>query len=301
MTRLMVWYGQLTTQRRLWAKGALLAGGAALWLLAFLLLPALAMAAISFMRRGPYGEIQWQLTLENYRRLLGYGLMEWSADYLLILGRSLVVASVTTVLCVVLAYPLAFFIASRARRTRALLLGLVMVPFCTNLVIRAYGWMLLLSHEMLPARLAQAAGLVPAGTGLYPSALAVFLGMVTSDLPFAVLPIYTNVERLDWSLVEAARDLYAPRRRVFLHAILPQTLPGLAAALILTFIPAMGAFVVPDLLGGAKYMLVGNLIQQQFGASRDWPFGAAVSVALLVLTLAGLFLLRRRGKGVAVQ
>lgn len=298
MSRLVIWYGQLTTRRRLWTKGALLAGGAALWLLAFLLLPALVMAALGFTKRGPYGEVQWQFTLENFRRLLGYGLMEWSADYLLILGRSIWVALVTTVLCLLLAYPLAFFIAGRSRRTRAALLGLVMVPFCTNLVIRAYGWMLLLGHQMPPARLAQLAGFLPPDTGLYPGALAVFLGMVTSDLPFAVLPLYTSVERLDWSLVEAARDLYAPRRRVFLHAILPQTLPGLTAAIILTFIPAMGAFVVPDLLGGAKYMLVGNLIQQQFGASRDWPFGATVSLALLVLTLIGLFLFRgREGAG----
>jgi spermidine/putrescine transport system permease protein len=105
------------------------------------------------------------------------------------------------------------------------------------------------------------------------------------------------VERLDWSIVEAAQDLYASKWRIFFHAILPQTLPGLATAIILTFIPAMGAFVVPDLLGGAKYMLVGNLIQQQFGASRDWPFGAAVSFGLMVLTLVGLFLLRARNKG----
>jgi spermidine/putrescine transport system permease protein len=121
--------------------------------------------------------------------------------------------------------------------------------------------------------------------------------MVSSFLPFAALPLYTSVERLDWSLVEAARDLYASRWREFRHAILPQTLPGLTVAVILTFIPAMGMFVVPDLLGGARTMLVGNVIQQQFGASRDWPFGAMISLGLMALTLAGLFLLRRYGKG----
>jgi spermidine/putrescine transport system permease protein len=293
VTRLLVWYGQLTTRPRLWARGALLVGGAIAWLVAFLALPLLVMSAIGFMRRGSYGEIEWTFTLENFRRLAGYGILGWSADYLWILGRSLWIAFVTTGLCLLLGYPLAFFIASRRRVTRYLLLGLVMVPFCTNLVIRAYGWMLLLGHQSLAARLAQMAGLVEPGMGLYPSALAVYLGMVSSDLPFAVLPLYASVERLNWSLVEAAQDLYASRRRVFLQAILPQTLPGLAAAVILTFIPAMGAFVIPDLLGGAKCMLVGNLIQQQFGASRDWPFGAAVSLALLVLTLAGLFMLRR--------
>ena len=117
--------------------------------------------------------------------------------------------------------------------------------------------------------------------------------MVTSYLPFTVLPIYTNIERMDWSIVESAQDLYASRWRIFTQAILPQTLPGLSVALILTFIPALGSFVVPDLLGGAKFMLLGNLIQQEFNAARDWPFGAAVSFGLMLLTLAGLFALRR--------
>lgn len=278
---LLIWYGRLVTRRRLMGEGALLALGSVLWITLLLALPLLVMVALAFAQRGPYGEICWTFTTENFRRLAGHSILgDWSADYLLILGRSVWVAAVATVLCLALAYPLAFFIASRSRLTRALLLGLVIVPFCTNLVIRTYGWMLLL-------------GLTPLEAGLYPGEFAVFVGMVTSELPFALLPLYAVVERLDWSLVEAAQDLYASRTRVFLHAILPQTLPGLAAATILTFIPAMGAFVVPDLLGGAKYWLVGNLIQQQFGASRDLPFGAAVSLALLALTLLGLLLLRR--------
>jgi spermidine/putrescine transport system permease protein len=278
---LLIWYGRLVTRRRLTGEGTLLALGSILWVTLLLALPLLAMVALSFAQRGDYGEVRWEFTLGNFRRLAGYGLLGgWSANYLLILARSVWVAAVTTALCVGLSYPLAFFIASRSRATRAVLLALVIVPFCTNLVIRTCGWMMLL-------------GLIPLKAGLYPGAFAVFVGMVTSELPFALLPLYAVVERLDWSLVEAAQDLYASRPRVFLHAILPQTLPGLAAATILTFIPAMGAFVVPDLLGGARYWLVGNLIQQQFGGSGDLPFGAAVSLALLVLTLAGLFLLRR--------
>ena len=280
---LLIWYGRLVTRRRLMGEGTLLALGPILWITLLLVLPLLAMVALAFAQSGAYGEIRWHFTLGNFRRLAGFGLLdEWSANYLLILARSVWVAAVTTVLCLVLSFPLAFFIASRSRATRAVLLGLVIVPFCTNLVIRTFGWMMLL-------------GLTPLEAGLYPGPFAVFVGMVTSELPFALLPLYAVVERLDWSLVEAAQDLYASRTRVFLHAILPQTLPGVAAATILTFIPAMGAFVVPDLLGGAKYWLVGNLIQQQFGVSRNLPFGAAVSLALLVLTLAGLFLFRRRG------
>jgi spermidine/putrescine transport system permease protein len=298
LTKLLIWYGELTTQRRLYGWGGMFLVWALVWLTIFLVLPSLVLMAVSFAGRGPYGELIWTFSMDNFKRLAGYGILGWSADYLLILWRSIWVAGVTTALALLLAYPLAFFIAARPPRTRYIWLALVIIPFCTNLVIRTYAWMLILAQQMPPARLAQGLGLIPADTALYPSEFAVYLGMVSSFLPFTVLPLYTNVERLDWSIVEAAQDLYASKLRIFVHAILPQTLPGLATAVILTFIPAMGAFVVPDLLGGAKYMLVGNLIQQQFGASRDWPFGAAVSFGLMVLTLIGLFILRRRNKGV---
>jgi hypothetical protein len=137
--------------------------------------------------------------------------------------------------------------------------------------------------------------LIGPSEALYPSTLAVYIGMVSNSLPFAVLPLYTNVEKLDWALVEASRDLYAGSVRVFFHAIFPQTLPGLVTAVILTFIPAMGAFVIPDLLGGGKTWMLGNLIQHQFGVSRDFPFGAAVSLVLTFLTMVGLLVLRRSG------
>jgi spermidine/putrescine transport system permease protein len=298
MNGLLIWYGELTTAGRLWRRGLLLGMWGAAWLLALLVLPSLVLVAVAFAERGPEGEIVWALTLENFSRAMGFGLMGWSADYLWILARTAWIALVTTVAAVALSYPLAFFIAGRPQRTRYLWLALVIIPFCTNLVIRTYAWMLILSSSTPPARLARWIGLLPPDTGLYPGSLAVYLGMVSTFLPFAALPLYTSIERLDGSLVEAARDLYASRRRVFLHAILPQTLPGLTVALILTFIPAMGMFVVPDLLGGARTMLVGNVIQQQFGPSRDLPFGATMSLGLMALTLVGLFLLRRYGRGV---
>lgn len=298
MTGWMVWYGHLSTSRRLRLTGMLLLSGSMVWLLTLLVLPFLVVAVMAFAGRSQYGEVRWAFTLENMWRLLGFGILEWSADYLLILARSVWVALVTTAVAVLLSYPLAFFIAARKPATRYVLLGLIIVPFCTNLVVRTYAWMLILGPGMPLTWLAQHLALVPPGQALYPGAFAVYLGMVGTFLPFAILPLYTNVERLDWSIVEAAQDLYASRTRIFMHALLPQTLPGLTAGIILTFIPAMGAFVVPDLLGGAKYMLVGNLIQQQFGPSRDWPFGSAVSLALMILTLAGLFLLGRWGKEV---
>lgn len=300
MNKLIIWYGELTTRGRLRLRGLMFLVVPLLWLTVLLLLPSLVLAGLGFARRGDEGQVVWDFSTRNFERLAGFGRFGWTADYLIILGRSTMLALVTTLVSIVLSYPLAFFIAARPKRTRYLWLAAVVIPFCTNLVIRTYAWMLVLSAQMPAARIAAWLGLIPADTGLYPSPGAVCLGMVSSFLPFAVLPLYTSVERLDWSIVDAAHDLYGGRVRIFLHAILPQTLPGLSVAIILTFIPAMGVFVVPDLLGGSNYMLVGNLIQQQFGASRDWPFGAAVSLALMVLTLVGLFVLRRSGREVDV-
>jgi len=293
---ILIWFGELTTRRHLLKRGMLLLMPGMLWLMLFLVLPGLVLVLVSVITRGAYGQLEWVLTLENYRRLAGFSLFGWTADYLMILWRSAVVAFVTTLVSVLLSYPLCFFIAGRPQRTRYLWLTLVIIPFWTNMVIRTYAWFLILSPQMPIARLAAYLGIIAQGAPLYPNAFAVYLGMVSIFLPFVTLPLYASVERLDWSLVEAAKDLYASPVSVFTQAILPQTMPGLSVGIILTFVPAMGVFVVPDLLGGAKYMLVGNLIQQQFGPSRDWPFGAAISMGLMVLTLLGIMVYRRRGK-----
>ena len=292
--KFVTWYGGIHRRRDLGRTGALLSGPPLAWLMIFLALPCAGLVILSLAQRGDYGEVAWTLSLENYRRLLGYGLFGWSPDNLLILGRSLWVGLVTTVLCVLLAYPLTFYIATRPPRRRVWLLMLLVVPFWTNVVVRTYAWLLILSPGLPPARLAAWLGLVQPGTALFPGPAATYLGLVSTFLPFMALPLYASVERLDWELLEAARDLYASRLAVFREAILPQTRPGLTVGVIVTFIPAMSMFVVTDLLGGAKYMLIGNLIQNQFGASRDWPFGAALCLALMVLTLAGLMLYRRR-------
>jgi spermidine/putrescine transport system permease protein len=298
MNKLLVWYGELTTRRNLTQRGLYFLGGGMVWLMMFLVLPGLVLIMVSFVSRGAYGQLEWNFTVENYERLAGFTLFGWTADYIVIVLRSVWVAFVTTAISVILSYPLAFFICARPERSRYLWLTMVIIPFWTNMVIRTYAWFLILAPELPPAKLASLLGLIPAGNPLYPNAFAVYLGMVSMFLPFVTLPLYSSVERLDWSLVEAAQDLYASRVRVFTQAILPQTLPGLSVGVILTFVPAMGMFVVPDLLGGAKYMLVGNLIQQQFGASRDWPFGAAISMGLMVLTMISLQLYRRRSKDI---
>lgn len=298
MDRVVVWYGELTTARNLLWRGVLLVLPGLLWLLAFLVLPGLVLIPLSFAERGAFGEVVWTFTWDNYRRLLGFGVLGFSLDNLMALFRTLWVALVTTVLAGIVAYPVAFFIRSQPAHRRYFFLALVLIPFWTNIVIRTYAWQLLLAPEMPFARILSALGLVEPGMALFPSSLAVYMGMLSAFLPFMVLPVYSSVERLDESLLEAVRDLYGGPVRVFLHGVLPQTLPGLTVGAILTFIPAMGMFVVPDLLGGARHLLVGNLIQQAFHSMRDWPYGAALSLVLILLTLLALRLYRRYGKEV---
>ena len=291
---MVVNYGELTSPASLRRRALFYLVPGYVWVTFFLVLPLILLVLASFATRGESGEVVWKFTWENYERLAGYSFLGWSADYLLTLWRSIIVGLVTTLLCLVLSYPLTFFIATRPKRTRYLWLTLVIIPFWTNLVIRTYAWQLVLDGDMPVARLAAWLHLSVPGQALYPSAFAIYLGMLTTFLPFFALPLYASVERMNWSLVEAARDLYSNNWRVFRHAILPQTFSGLSVGIILTFIPAMGMFVVPDLLGGSKYLLVGNLIQQQFSGSRDWPFGSTVSLALMILTLISLIFLNRQ-------
>ncbi|VEN72711.1 Spermidine/putrescine transport system permease protein [Candidatus Desulfarcum epimagneticum] len=294
---LITWRGELARPRTLLKRGlALLTPGMA-WFAVFLLIPGLVLIAVSFAGRGEFGELVWEFSADNYKRLAGFGAFGWTSNYLMIFLRSIKTAFVTTALCVAVSYPLAFFIAARPERTRYFWLTLVIIPFWTNMVIRAYAWFLILSPDLPFAGIAAFFGLVEPGSPLYPGPLAVYLGMVSIFLPFTALPIYAVVERLDWEVAEAARDLFASAPRVFFQAILPQTLPGLYVGIILSFAPAMGVFVIPDLLGGAKYMLVGNLIRDQFGAGRDWAFGAAVSMALTALSFVGIYFFTRKARG----
>jgi spermidine/putrescine transport system permease protein len=257
-------------------------GPGGLWLLLFVLLPTLVVLLASLMRRGPYGELLGPLGLHNYQRLL-------EAPYLEAFAQSLWVGALATLLAALLGYPLAFYIARHPRRD--LLLLLLLIPFFTNFLIRVYAWLVLLQKEGLLNALLLAFGLGP--YAFYPSFAAVILATVYTFLPFFVLPVYASVERVDWQLLEAAYDLGARPFRAFLHAVLPQTYPGLFAGSVLVFIPAMGTFVVADLLGAGRVVLIGNLIQQQFGLTRDWPFGAALSVFLMAFVLLALYLYRR--------
>jgi spermidine/putrescine transport system permease protein len=257
----------------------------------------LAVGVISFLSRGDYGEMQLPFTLDNYKRLFGFGLLGFDALYPVILARSLLLGAGTAVACVLTGLPLAFFIARLPARFKNFALTLVVIPFWTNLLIRTYAWQILLSPESWLTRFAHAVGLGTAGESLYPGTFAVAVGMICDYLPFLVLPLYASVEKIDWSLAEAAMDLGANGAGVFRHAILPQIMPGLIAGMILVFLPATGQFVIPDLLGGAKTVMLGNAIQQQFGQSRDWPFGSAIAFVALGFVMLGLWVYARKSNG----
>jgi len=252
-----------------------------LWMGAFFFLPLLLVLVISFASRGTYGGVEWSFSLANYATV---------ADplYLKIFLHSLVLALVATVLCLVLGFPLAYYIARLPVRWQGVWLLLVMIPFWTNFLVRTYAWIFMLRTEGLLNSLLIGSGLIDKPLEVLFSDTAVLIGLVYGYLPFMVLPLYAAIERLPRSVVEAAWDLYAPAWAVFWRVILPLTKPGVVAGCILVFIPSLGAFITPDLLGGARSMMVGNLIQHEYLVVRDWPFGSAVSFVLMGLVLTGL-------------
>lgn len=283
----------LTSRGRLLCA-ALTSGPALAWLLVFFFVPLLSILLVSFATRTDLGEFGPPATFENYRRLAGFGLLGFDPLYPVVILRSLALGTITAVLCLGAGLPLAFFIGRLEGRWRTAALTLVVIPFWTNLLIRTYAWQILLGPEGWFARWLTAVGLLEPGAALYPGTFAVVLCMVCDYLPFMVLPAYASVEKLDWSLAEAAADLGATPVRVFRHALLPQLKPGLAAGLILVGLPATGQFVIPDLLGGAKTVMLGNAVQQQFGPSLDWPFGSAIALLGLGATLLALWLYSHR-------
>ncbi|MCS7059390.1 MAG: ABC transporter permease [Meiothermus sp.] len=258
-------------------------GPGAFWLVLFVLVPTLIVLVVSLMSRGSLGQPVPPFGLHNYVRFFSDPL------FLEIIGRSLWIGFWSTLLVMLLGYPLAFYIAQS--RYKEVLLLLVVIPFFTNFLIRVYAWIVVFQKEGLLNALITAFGLPPGE--FLPSTLAVYVATVYTYLPFFVLPLYAAVERIDWSLLEAAYDLGARPVRAFFEAIFPQTLPGLLAGFLLVFIPAVGTFVIADLLGGGKVTLVGNLIQLQFGSAQNWAFGSAASMVLMAMVLLGLWLYAR--------
>lgn len=256
---------------------------ARIWMALFFAAPLAIVCAYSFLTRGDYGGVELPWTLENFTRL---------ADplYLAILWRSLWIAALSTAFCALLGFPLALFI-SRAGRRKNLYLQLVLLPFWTSFLIRTYAWIFILRDTGLVNTVLMRLHLVASPLPLLYNDGAVLLGLVYNFLPFFVLPMYATLERLDPALLEAAADLGARPFATLRRVILPVSAPGLVAGSVLVFIPCLGAYLTPDLLGGGKTVMLGNLVQNQFTTARDWPFGSAASLVLMLasaLMLAGL-------------
>lgn len=246
------------------------------WLFVFALIPNLMVVAASFMTRGVEDFLAPVISLSSYARLL-------DPLYLGVLWNSCYLAALTTLLCLLMGYPFAFLLTRASRRLRPLLLLLVVIPFWTSSLVRTYAMVIILKSKGVLNEALLATGLIDEPLELLYTDAAVLLGLIYALLPFMVLPLYAALEKLDGRLIEAARDLGAGGFQVFIRIILPLTMPGVIAGSILVFLPALGLFYIADILGGAKSLLVGNLIRDQFLAVRDWPFGAAASVMLTLL------------------
>ncbi len=255
-----------------------LLGPGLVWMGLLFFVPLCLVVVISFANRGTYGGIIWSFSLTNYLDLL-------HPIYARILGQSILLAAGTTLLCLVMGFPLAYYIARATPRRQGIWLLLVMIPFWTNFLVRTYAWMFILRTEGLLNTLLLKVGLIATPIELLYSNTAVVIGLVYGYLPFMVLPLYAALERVDRTLIEAAWDLYATRWAVFWRIIFPLARPGVMAGCLLVFIPSLGAFLTPDLLGGARSMMIGNLIQHEFLVARDWPLGAAISCVLMLLVV----------------
>jgi spermidine/putrescine transport system permease protein len=270
-------------------RGFFISLPAFIYLVLLFVFPLLLVFVYSFATRDSTGlTVLEDWNLDSYKRL-------FSADVLQIFVRSFVLASVTTLLCLLLSYPFAYYIATRSGAARNLLLVLVMIPFWSNFLVRTYAWRVILGSEGPISQLSVALGGEPIRF-LFTNT-AVLIGLVYGFLPFMVLPLYAALERMDWRLVEAGRDLYADGWTAFRKITLPLSMPGVVAGSILVFIPSLGAYVTPAILGGAKTTLLGDYIVSQFLAARNWPFGSALSFAVMfVMLLATIFYFRAGAK-----
>jgi len=259
------------------------------WLVVFVLLPNLMIIGTSFLTRDEANLIEMTFTLDNYLRL---------ADplYIKVLWHSFYMAIVATVLCLVIGYPFAFIVARMPEKWRPIMLFLVIVPFWTNSLIRTYGLKIVLGSQGILNKSLMALEIIERPIRIMYTESAVMIGLVYILLPFMILPLYSAIEKLDRTYIEAAKDLGANKIQTFTKVILPLTMPGIIGGCLLVLLPALGMFYISDLLGGAKNLLIGNVIKSQVLNARDWPFGAATSIALTFAMAVMLYAYYRAGK-----
>ena len=259
-----------------------------------LVVPIGIVALVSLSTRGAYGGFAWGFSGTSYVQLLfaqGWsGGMEFNPQYLQIIGRTLWLAGLTTLICMFLSFPVAYFIALQPAKTKAILIYLVTLPFWVSMIVRVYAWIIILGNDGVIEKALHATGLVDGIDSLLFNNGAMLTGLVYSYIPLMILPVFASIEKLDGVYIEASHDLYANRWVTLRRVILPLAWPGLMAGTILVFVPCLGSVLEPVLLGGGKQMMMGNLIQTQFGGGRNWPFGAAIAITLLVLVMIFLTL-----------
>lgn len=268
-------------------RGFLISLPAYIYLVLFFAVPLVLVLVYSFASRSSTGRTVLQdWNLGSFRRL-------WSPLVGEITVRSFLLATVSTLICLVVSYPFAYYIATRSARVRNLLLVLVMIPFWSNFLVRTYAWRVILGSDGFVSQISQLFG--GEEIRVLFTNTAVLIGLVYGFMPFMVLPLYAAIERLDWGLVEAARDLYADGWTAFRRVTLPLSMPGVVAGSILVFIPALGAYVTPAILGGGRTTLLGDYIVSQFLTARNWPFGSALSIAVMAVMLLATILYFRAG------
>jgi spermidine/putrescine transport system permease protein len=263
-----------------------------LFLGVFFVGPLVIMAVFSVLEPGLYGGVEWNFYHWNYGRILGWadGLIEeYDPVYLVIFLRSLKLALVTVALCLVVCFPVAFWVGQLPPRWKTLCLFLITLPFFASLIVRLYAWVMILKPAGALNQGLMWLGLIDTPLEIIFTERAVVTGMVYIMVPFMFLPLYASIEKLDRGLLEASQDLGATRTQTFVRIILPLTMPGIVGGSIIVFIPSLGNFIVPDVLGGAKVLMMGNLVEQQFLSARNWPFGA--TLAMLIMATVLVFLL----------
>lgn len=276
---------------------AVLLGPATLFLGVFFIGPLAIMVIYSFLEPGLYGGVEWNFYHWNYGRILGWADGEWEdfdPVYIHIFLRSVRLALTNVLITLLICYPAALWVVGLPPRLRTFIVFMITLPFFVSLVVRLFCWVLILRPSGFLNAALMGLGVISEPIDIIFTETAVLIGMAYVLLPFMFLPVYASVEKLDRSLLQASADLGASPRQTFLRVTLPLTLPGIAAGAVLVFIPSLGNFIVPDLLGGAKVVMIGNLVEQQFLSARNWPFGAALSVMIMLVMFALIVLYLRQ-------
>lgn len=263
-------------------------GPISFWMIIFVIAPLIYVGFMSFMTRGTYGGIEYKFTLENYKTI-------FDPLYFKVILNSIGIALSSSIICIFIGYPFAHYLTKQPIKKRGVLIMLIMIPFWTSSMVRTYSWVILLHASGIVNKFLMAIGFTNQPLQLLYNDYAVTVGIVYVLLPFAILPLYSSIEKLDKSLIEASNDLGAKPYKTFIKVTLPLTAPGIFASVILTFIPALGYYFTADVLGGGKTLMIGNLIKNQFTTAKNWPFGAAISLVLIAITILVLYLYSRVG------